>query len=51
MTSQKKSSQALVRLSGSGYLFARTLYLKYTKVLLNHTWITVVLSGMACRNS
>ena len=32
----------------SGYLFPCTLQLKYTKVLLNHTCITVVLSGMAC---
>ena len=45
MTFQKKPPQTLVRLSELSHLFLCTMKLWYTKVLLNHALITVVLIG------
>lgn len=47
----KKCPWVFVRLSESGHLFPWTLQVKYTKVLLNYTLITAVLSERAFRNS
>ena len=48
MTFQKKPLQTLVRLSKSSHLFLCTLKLRYAKVLLNHVFITVKRSEVAC---
>ena len=48
MTFQKKPLQTLVRLSESSHLFLCTLKLRYAKVLLNHVFITVKRSEVAC---